>query len=257
MNELVIDEPPKIANMYAGISGISLGSSTLGAAQRIACYEEPTGTYFYGCGLFDTPNVVAGFGIWGGTGAAQPDQTGSSGGVNPHLLVTYTGRVGIGVINPGASLDVSGDADFTGTVTAATKQFVIDHPDPVKNGQKLRHWCIEGDDVGGACMYRRQLECSRGNNTLQMPGWFQHLCTDVLCFTSPAGHHFGLSWAAQNDDDPGKITVGVSRDGLYNVLVTARRKDMCATQKCPQEVEFTPQLTPAPTDETSNAFLPP
>ena len=96
------------------------------------------------------------------------------------------------------------------------------------------------------------MQCGRGNNTLQMPGWFSHLCADVLCFTSPAGHHFGLSWAAQDEDDPNKITVGVSKDGLYNVLITARRKDKCATT-CPQEVDFvlappstTPQALPSP-----------
>ena len=89
-------------------------------------------------------------------------------------------------------------------------------------------------------MYRRQLECSRGNNVLQMPSWFQHLCTDVLCFTSPAGHHFGLSWAAQDAEDPNKITVGASKAGLFNVLVSAHRKDKCATTMCPQEIEYTP-----------------
>ena len=94
-------------------------------------------------------------------------------------------------------------------------------------------------------MYRRQIECQRGNNELQMPDWFAHLCADVLCFTSPAGHHFGLSWAAQDEDDPSKITVGASKSGLYNVLVTARRKDVCATTMCPQAVEFTPTPTAA------------
>ena len=99
-------------------------------------------------------------------------------------------------------------------------------------------------------MYRRQLQCNRGKNVLQMPSWFEHLCADVLCFTSPAGHHFGLSWGAPAEDDPNRIIVGVSKEGLYNVLVTARRKDKCATTMCPQEVEF----TPAPPKAASQAF---
>ena len=140
-NELVIEHPANhpisvitglqarldtIAHLYDGISGISLGSSALGATQRIACYETATGTYMYGIGLFDTPGVIAGVGIWGGTGASQPDQTGSSGGINPHFLVTYTGRVGIGVINPSAALDVSGDVVVSGSITGATKSFDIE-----------------------------------------------------------------------------------------------------------------------------------
>ncbi len=82
-------------------------------------------------------------------------------------------------------------------------------------------------------MYRRQLQCDKGNNVLQMPSWFEHLAQDVLCFSSPV-KHFGLSWAAQDEDDPNKITVGVSKDGLYNVLVTGRRMDKCATTICPE-----------------------
>ena len=83
---------------------------------------------------------------------------------------------------------------------------------------------------------------------LQMPDYFEHLCTDVLCYSSPGAHHFGLSFAQQDVDDPSKIIVGVSKAGLYNVLVTARRKDVCATTMCPQEIEYLPHVS----DETDN-----
>ena len=87
-------------------------------------------------------------------------------------------------------------------------------------------------------MYRRTLWCQKGNNILTMPSWFEYLCKDVICYSSPAGHHFGLSWAAQDEDEKNRIVVGVSKEGDYNVLITASRKDHCATKVCPQEVEY-------------------
>jgi hypothetical protein len=81
-----------------------------------------------------------------------------------------------------------------------------------------------------------------------MPNYFKYLCTDVVCFTSPASHHFGLSWAQQDPDDLCKITIGVSKGGDYYVLVTAKRNDICATMMCEQEVEYsnTSTLTTIP-----------
>ena len=70
------------------------------------------------------------------------------------------------------------------------------------------------------------------------------MCDDVLCFTSPV-HHFGLSWAAQDEDDTSKITVGVSKDGLYNIWITAKRKDPSALA-LPSEVEFIPEVKKSP-----------
>ncbi len=168
-------------------------------------------------------------------------------------MIANLGNVGIGTVAPAYKLDVTGDIRATGTVYGAVKSFDIAHPDPAKAGQRLRHWCIEGDDPGGAVVYRRQLDCARGNNVLQMPSWFRHLAQDVMCFTSPAGHHLGLSWAAQDAEDPNKITVGASKAGLYNVLVTARRKDKCATTMCPQDIEYVPA---APPKEETQAFPP-
>ena len=64
-------------------------------------------------------------------------------------------------------------------------------------------------------------------------------------------HHFGLTCAAQDEYDGNQIIVGASRDGIYNVLVTARRNDECATTMCPQEVEYIPE---PPDDSGDNPF---
>ncbi len=134
---------------------------------------------------------------------------------------------------------VSGDLSVTGSITGSTKSFLIPSPVPSRSDTHcLRHWCIEGDQAGGGVMYRRTLYCQKGNNILTMPSWFEFLCKDVICFSSPAGHHFGLSWAAQNEDEPNQIVIGASKEGNYNILITASRNDHCATKICPQEVEY-------------------
>ena len=233
----------KVSGMIDGTSAISLGDQGTGAAHRIAAFESHTsgytfGSYFYGMALCTAP--VVGLGIWGGSGSVLPGQTGS-GGTAPHMLLNTLGNLGVGTVSPGQRLDVVGNINCSGNIVGASKSFDIPHPDPSKPEMRLRHYCLEGDDIGGAVMYRRQLQCDRGNNVLQMPAWFQHLTKDVICYCSPAGHHFGLSWAEQDPENLNEIVVGVSKDGLYNILITARRKDKCATEMCPSEVEYIPK----------------
>ena len=230
-----------IAELETSI-GVSLGinSGANGYQEcRFALYEDNLvqHNHWYGMALY--VGATVGMGLWGSSGVQTIDQ-GNGVGAIPHLFLQNGSFVGINTVTPVYQLDVTGDIRATGSIIGASKAFLIDHPDPSKDGQKLRHWCVEGDDPGGAVMYRRQLDCARGTNVLQMPSWFRHLAQDVLCFTSPV-HHFGLSWAAQDAEDPNIITVGVSKDGLYNILVTGCRKDKCATTMCPQEVEFTPE----------------
>ena len=233
----------KITALIDGTSGVSSGDSApaTGPAHRIACYESNTagytfGTYFYGIGL--VVNAVVGLGLWGGTSAAFPEQ-GTGSGVLPHMLVTSAGRVGIGQQNPTYPLDVTGDIRATGTIYGAVKSFDIAHPDPSKPEMRLRHWVTETDEPGGNLLYRRQVDATQGNNIIQMPDWFKHLATNVLCVASPV-RHFGLCWADLDNNDSNCIILGTSKAGIYNVIVTAKRNDICATTMCPQEVEYKP-----------------
>ena len=98
--------------------------------------------------------------------------------------------------------------------------------------------------------YRKQIDAPQGNTSIPMPSWFKHLCSGVMCFASPV-RHFGSCWADLDADDANTIVLGTSKAGLYNVLVTAKRNDHCATMMCPQEVEYTmpaaaDELTPPP-----------
>ena len=105
---------------------------------------------------------------------------------------------------------------------------------------RLRHWCIETDEPGGSLLYRKQIDAAHGNNIIELPAWFKHVSTSVLCFASPV-RHFGLCWADQDSDDANQIILGTSKAGIYNVMITAKRNDICATTMCPQEVEYTPK----------------
>ncbi len=150
------------------------------------------------------------------------------------IIDNFTVTTGTGTV-----VSVIGNLNVTGSITGASKSFLIPSPVPSrKDTHCLRHWCLECDQPGGGVMYRRTLWCQKGNNILTMPSWFEYLCQDVICYSSPAGHHFGLSWAAQDEEEPNQIVVGVSKEGDYNVLITASRKDHCATKVCPQEVEY-------------------
>ncbi len=147
-------------------------------------------------------------------------------------------------------MDISGDLNCSGAITCGTKCFLISNPDPAKTGQMLRHWSVESSEPGGSLPYRKQIDAIHGNTIISMPSWFKHLTIDVLCFASPV-RHFGLCWADLDSDDANQIILGTSKAGMYNVMITAKRNDHCATQVCPQEVEF----TPPPAEPKPQGFL--
>ena len=57
----------------------------------------------------------------------------------------------------------------------------------------------------------------------------------------------GVAWGEQDELDPCVIHITTSRGGVYNIMVTADRNDVCAMTMCPDAVEYTPE-TP---DETN------
>ena len=190
-------ELAKISDMVNGVSGISLGTGT-GSSQRIACFETAgNGNYFYGIGLVEQTGSLPGMGIWASTGANVPHQnSSSSSGVNPHLMVSNIGNVGIGVVAPTQRLHVVGNILCSGTISGSSKSFDIEHPDPDKAEQKyrLRHWCVESDVAGGMVMYRKQITTTKASTVfIEMPNWFEHLVKNVIVFCSP-DEHFGNAW---------------------------------------------------------------
>jgi len=245
-------ELDKVIDMVDGPSGISLGTGT-GASQRIAIYEIPTtgaytaGHFFYGLSLFEGGGAGLGTGLafWGGSGTALPDQFGTSGTL-PHMLLSTAGYIGIGNRNPSEMLHVSGNILATGTITGSSKSFSIVHPDPVKaqDGYHLRHWSVETADCpGGLVMYRRTVEMTSTTATLQMPDWFSHLVKDVTVHVTPF-QHFGSAWGECSGTT---IQLHATTLGKWHVLIMAARKDDCAVNHCPQQVEFIPATPPEST----------
>ena len=237
----LVTELSKISNMVDGVSGISLGTGT-GSSQRIACFETAgNGNYFYGIGLVEQTGSLPGMGIWASTGANVPHQnSSSSSGVNPHLMVSNIGNVGIGVVAPTQRLHVVGNILCSGTISGSSKSFDIEHPDPDKAEQKyrLRHWCVESDVAGGMVMYRKQITTTKASTVfIEMPNWFEHLVKNVIVFCSP-DEHFGNAWGKYINNNI--IEIHTSKGGKYNILITCDRADVCATTMCPQEVEFIP-----------------
>ena len=53
--------------------------------------------------------------------------------------------------------------------------------------------------------------------------------------------HHGTCWGEQDELDPCVIHLNVSKGGIYNIMVTVDRNDLCATTMCPQEVEYIPK----------------
>ena len=99
---------------------------------------------------------------------------------------------------------------------------------------------MEGDAPGGSLIYKRQVAAVKAGLTdLIMPSWFQWLAKNVMVFAT-GYKHFGLAWGEQDSLDPCMIHITVRKGGIYNIMVTADRNDVCATTMCPQVVEYIP-----------------
>jgi hypothetical protein len=79
-------------------------------------------------------------GISFGTGTTTSDP----GNVTERMRINSSGNVGIGTTTPGYKLDVNGDTNITGTLTATVKSFIIDHP--TKENKKLQYGVLEGPE---------------------------------------------------------------------------------------------------------------
>jgi len=147
--------------------------------------------------------------------------------------------VGIRNYYPSEALHVGGNILASGSITGSTKSFDITHEG--REGYRLRHWCMEGDVPGGSLLYKRSVIADKAGVTdLIMPSWFGWLAKDVMVFCNGFRHH-GTAWGERDELDPCVIHLNVSKGGIYNIMVTADRNDVCATTMCPQQIEYIPE----------------
>jgi hypothetical protein len=109
-----------------------------------------------------------------------------------------------------------------GTMTKIGGSFLIPHPNPVKVGWKLRH-CFVETNTRGDNIYRYQVQTLNGLATITLPDYFKYLNENPQVWVSPkSGHGSG---SGDVDVDMNHVTIDVSIDGVYNVMVVGTRKD--------------------------------
>ena len=121
------------------------------------------------------------------------------------------------------------NATFTGTMSATTKNFVIDHP--LKDGYQLVHSSLEGPEVG--VFYRGSAKLVNGRAIVALPDYFDaltrdHTATELL--TAKGSAPFLLSY--DRFDEKSFVVHGAQADGEFDWEVKATRADVA-----PLEVE--------------------
>ena len=103
----------------------------------------------------------------------------------------------------------------------------------------LRHWCVEGDQVGGSLLYKHTITTnSAGTCVLQMEQWFKHIASNIMVFCNGKGH-FGNAYGEQNANNLNEILITTSQAGQYNIMITADRCDAGALNCGQTAVSYT------------------
>jgi len=145
------------------------------------------------------------------------------------MRLTNSGNFGIGTNSPSQKLHVNGNAIVTGSLSKGSGSFDIAHPDPAKKEtHRLRHYFVETPSAGGN-IYKYQIDCTEGDNYIDLPDYFEHLNQDSLVWVNPF-KHFGRAWGEVIDGGK-KVKIVVEKSGLYNVLIFGDRKDEIALKE--------------------------
>ena len=115
-------------------------------------------------------------------------------------------------------VDVTGDLDVTGALTATTKSFLIDHPS--KEGYKLRYGSLEGPENG--VYVRGKLTES---TVIDLPYYWADLVHEdtITVSLTPIGQHNEV-WVDKIENNKVYVGMSSSSDCFYHVF--AERKDI-------------------------------
>lgn len=109
-----------------------------------------------------------------------------------------------------------------GLLTKGGGSFLINHPDPLKQGWKLRHCFVESPNRGDN-IYRFVTITQNLAATIVLPSYFSYLNENQQIFVS-ANNCLGYGYGTM-DEALQNVMINVSMDGTYNVMVIATRKD--------------------------------
>jgi hypothetical protein len=139
------------------------------------------------------------------------------------MRINRFGNIGINETSPTERLHVSGNILATGTISGASKEFVIDHPNPSKkNTHKLIHTAIE-TNTQGTCFYEFNAYVEE-SYILSLPSYFKYLICDdsVKCHITPIDE---LCMVCYKKIDNQNIQIRTSSPCNVSILVSGVRKD--------------------------------
>lgn len=124
-----------------------------------------------------------------------------------------------------ASTVISGALTVTGSLSKGSGSFLIPHPDPEKEGWQLRH-CFVESNTRGDNIYRWRIEVNNGTYDLELPDYFKYLNENPMVFINPIDM-FASAYGKFTDET---LHIVAEKDGQYDVLVIATRKDRIARE---------------------------
>ncbi len=158
-----------------------------------------------------------------------------------NLVFSGNGYFGLGIA-PTERLHVSGNALITGTLAKGAGTFDIPHPDPDKQaeGWRLRHSFVESPTRGDN-IYRFVVEVEAGQAVVSLPDYYRYLNENSQVWVSPLDN-FGRGYGVVGEQGT-ELLIRADRDGAYNILVVATRKDEIALGFDKKGVEYQKEVT--------------
>ena len=119
----------------------------------------------------------------------------------------------------------NGNLNVTGSLTKGSGSFQIPHPDPSKEGWKLRH-CFVESPTRGDNIYRYQITTKDCHASIALPNYYTYLNENTqVWITAVDVLGFGRG---TYDESTNTVNIEVNTNGTYNVLVIGTRKDEIA-----------------------------
>jgi len=229
-------------NPYSEILTISANFNSSAGARVGRTYLQ-TPVYVYGPNS-DIPNILGAFYSTSlSNGYYTEIQVGRGGGSYENALFAYNINTGtpqasfgeIDIAGAGTTITFNGSGNVgiggapstirlavNGTVSKTGGSFLINHPDPLKPKWKLRH-CFVESNTRGDNLYRYVITTSNQTGTVALPSYFKHLNENSQVFVS-AKDNLGAGYGVL-DESLDNLTINVTIDGVYNVLLIGTRKD--------------------------------